>query len=271
MKTGVDRKPFYFMAINLKPLWLYFLKQTCVLFLSLAVAARALPANFPLLHRFHLTSCLSQAHCHKSIFSIFLSWMISFESQALCLSDAHLSIFVFIPGFGWQLVYPGVVLEVPSCEATNPGMTHNSVLLSSCQSRLTEASAGHTMRRVAKCPMASVQCERPCDSCVCGLYVWHIQDVECVTQRGSVASWLREVCVSGPAVHYACEVPYWCVTRDREKLPGHSQHEQFTLISFHSREVVSPSRGRINTKLHSLKQFTASCQLLYIVLNQNEH
>lgn len=45
---------------------------------------------------------------------------------------------------GWQAGYPGVVLEVPSCEATSPGMTHNSVPLSSCQSRLTDASAGHT-------------------------------------------------------------------------------------------------------------------------------
>lgn len=50
--------------------------------------------------------------------------------------------------FGWQPGYPGVVLEVPSCEATSPGMTRNSVPLSSCQSRLTEASAGHTAWRV---------------------------------------------------------------------------------------------------------------------------
>lgn len=28
--------------------------------------------------------------------------------------------------------YPGVVLGVPSCEATSPGMTHNSIPLSSC-------------------------------------------------------------------------------------------------------------------------------------------
>ncbi|KAK5851693.1 hypothetical protein PBY51_023229 [Eleginops maclovinus] len=50
---------------------------------------------------------------------------------------------------GWcsrQPGYPGVVREVPSCEATSPGMTHNSVPLSSCQSRLTEASAGHSIK-----------------------------------------------------------------------------------------------------------------------------
>ncbi|KAI4816660.1 hypothetical protein KUCAC02_008976, partial [Chaenocephalus aceratus] len=46
----------------------------------------------------------------------------------------------------WQPGYPGVVREVPSCEATSPGMTHNSVPLSPCQSRLTEASAGHSIK-----------------------------------------------------------------------------------------------------------------------------
>lgn len=43
---------------------------------------------------------------------------------------------------GRQAGYPGVVLEVPSCEATSPGMTPNSVPLSSCQSRPMVAAQG---------------------------------------------------------------------------------------------------------------------------------
>lgn len=43
---------------------------------------------------------------------------------------------------GRQAGYPGVVLEVPSCEATSPGMTPNSVALSSCQSRPMVAAQG---------------------------------------------------------------------------------------------------------------------------------
>lgn len=149
---------------------------------------------------------------------------------------AFLTVRAWFGWCGWQPVYPGVVLEVPSCEATSPGMTHNSISLSSCQSRLTEASAGHMVWRVAGCLKASLKCARSRDLCVCVRpWPWsrrYIQDVVCVTQRGSVASLPREVCVSGPAVHYGCEVPYWCVTRDREKLPGHSQREQLSLSCF---------------------------------------
>ena len=112
-------------------------------------------------------SYLSLTVCHTLIFDVLLpSLTAPLESQPLYVSDARLPVSLISAWFGWrgwQPGYPGVVLEVPSCEATSPGMTHNSVPLSSCQSRLTEASAGHTAERVTGCLMASLKCERPRD------------------------------------------------------------------------------------------------------------
>lgn len=56
----------------------------------------------------------------------------------------------------------------------------------------------------------------------------------------------RGVCVYRPAVHYGYEVHYGCVTMDGEKLPGHSQHEQFSIpVSLHNR---APLRGKMNSQ-----------------------
>ncbi|KAI3361641.1 hypothetical protein L3Q82_002006 [Scortum barcoo] len=115
-------------------------------------------------HRVHRRACriiTDPSHPQHTLFSPSALWQ---EAAGVGLVPAPVSC-VWVSGWlrsqlghnkfcawfgwrGWQPGYPGVVLEVPSCEATSPGMTHNSVPLSSCQSRLTEASAGHVAQRV---------------------------------------------------------------------------------------------------------------------------
>jgi len=88
----------------------------------------------------------------------------------MCERCSSFSLISAQSGWLWLAVrVPGVGLEVPSCEATSPGMNHNSVPLSFCQSRLTGASAGHLLWRVTGCLVASLKCERPDNGCV---YVW---------------------------------------------------------------------------------------------------